>query len=137
MEAIDDTELGEWIDKQSEENKSYILKHEVQHFCKANKIAKAALWLTDYGFLDRKLKMYSSSMVIDDFEAIITAIFESTTMLESAQDRLSKSLAKVLHSVVLGCHDLKTCCQKESFEVLSALSLEDLGIVVSASLKAQ
>lgn len=71
------TELGDWIQQQLPEDRLHLLRHQPSYFAKGGQVQRLVAWLTDFGFLEQKLKAVGINPLIDDYDLALPLVSET------------------------------------------------------------
>ena len=63
------SDLGVWLEKQSKSEREYLLKHQPRDFIEIGRnFNRYYRWLTDFGFMEAKLKLLGVQPLIEDYD---------------------------------------------------------------------
>ncbi|MEG3960495.1 hypothetical protein QT982_34575, partial [Microcoleus sp. herbarium2] len=90
------SDLGVWLAKQSKSEREYFLKHQPRDFIEISReFNRYYLWLTDFGFIEAKLKLLGVQSLIEDYDlgrnADVLLSQEQTETLRLIQGGIRKS----------------------------------------------
>ena len=88
--------LGAWLEKQSKSEREYLLKHQPRDFIEIGRdFNRYYCWVTDFGFIEAKLKLLGVQPLIEDYDLARNAdVFlsqEQTQTLKLIQGAIRKS----------------------------------------------